>query len=170
MARDSTSNVRCSTFGVCFYQCFRHISPPNEPADQPLPRTLRASRRTHGTSHSDATTKERRSRRGLRWGRHRQHFRRANDERIGEVHHVAGGDILRAYVCVIGALCAPQRSQQRIPSRTDEEPASAANVTCSCRRTIITSIFARNQAGTGFAGCFAGRKRSANKFTKIVVA
>ena len=32
-------------FGVCFSPCFRHISPPNEPADQLLPGALRASRR-----------------------------------------------------------------------------------------------------------------------------
>ena len=48
--------------------------------------------------------------------RHGEHFRRANHERAGEVHHVAGGNIFRAYVCAIGPLCAPQHSQQRLPS------------------------------------------------------
>ena len=53
-----TLDVRRWTFGVCFSACFRHISPPNEPADQLLPGALRASRRPDDSCHPDAATKE----------------------------------------------------------------------------------------------------------------
>jgi hypothetical protein len=76
---------------------------------------------------------------------------------------VAGRNIFRSYVCVIGPLCAPQRSQQRLPSRTDEKPARA-NLTCACGTAIITGNYAR----TGFAGCFSCRKRSTDGLAKIL--
>ncbi len=160
-------NVRRWMFGVCFSPCFRHISPPNEPADQRLPGALRASRRPDDSCHPDAATKERRPRRSVWRRRHGEHFRRANHECAGEVHHVAGRNIFRAYVRTIGPLCAPQRSQQRLPSRTDEKPARA-NLTCACETTIITGLVTGNYAGTGFARCFSSRKRRTNGFAKII--
>jgi hypothetical protein len=82
---------------------------------------------------------------------------------------VAGWYIFRAYVCVIGPLCAPQRSQQCLPSRTDENAASA-NLTCPCWTTNITGVVTRNYASRGFAGCFSSGKRSTDGFAKIVAA
>jgi len=145
----------------------RHISPPNEPADQLLPGALRASRRIDGACHLDAATKERRSRRSVWRRRHRKHFRRANHERPCEVHHVAGRYIFRTHVCVIGPLCAPQRCQQCLPSRTDEN-AATANLTCPCGSTNITGVVICNYAGRGFAGCFSSGECSADGFAKIV--
>src|SRR4029077_11930896 len=77
--------------------------------------------------------------------------------------------IFHAYVWVIGPLCAPQRSQQCFPSRTDENAASA-NLTCPYGSTNITGVVTRNYAGRGFAGCFSSGNRSTDGFAKIVAA
>src|SRR5206468_7171548 len=97
-----------------------------------------------------------------------EHFRRANHECAGEVHHVADWNIFRAHVRTVGALFAPQRSQQLLSPGTDEKPARA-NLTCACESTIITSmvtgIITGYCANTGFARGFSSSKRSAHEFT-----
>jgi hypothetical protein len=80
---------------------------------------------------------------------------------------VAGGNIFRAYVRVIGPLCAPQRSQQRLSARTDEKPARA-NLTRAGWTTVITGFVTGKYTDTGFAGCFSSRKRSPHGFAKII--
>ena len=107
----SDFNVGCSTFGVCFCHSARHISPPDEPADQFLLGALRPGVRVDGAGHSDAATKERRSRCGL-WRRgHREYFRRPNHQRAGEVHHLAGWHIFRAHAGLVDPVCAPEHGQ-----------------------------------------------------------
>jgi len=82
---------------------------------------------------------------------------------------VADGNIFRTHVCAISPLRAPEHSQQRLPSRADEEPAVAADLTCACRAEIITSIVTGNYSGTNIARCFSGRDDGTYRFAKTIV-
>jgi hypothetical protein len=82
---------------------------------------------------------------------------------------VAGRNVFRPYVCAVGPLFAPQRSQQRLPSRTDEKPAPA-NLASACESAIIASIVTGNCARTGFASRFSSSKRSSNGFASTIGA
>ena len=92
--------------GVCFCFLFGDIPRPDEPADQSALGRLRARGVAHDARHSDATSEERRPRRGL-WRRgHGKHFWRANHQRFGEVHGMAGGYLFRAHLRIVDPLCA----------------------------------------------------------------
>jgi len=98
LARGLVFVIRHSSFAC-------HIPRPDEPAHQSAPGCLRARGVAHGAGNSDATPEERRPRRGL-WRRsHGKHFWRANNERSGEVHGMAGGYLFRAHLRVVDPLC-----------------------------------------------------------------
>jgi len=71
---------------------------------------LRAGGAAHGARNSDATSQKRRLGRGVWRGGHGKHFRRANHQRIGEVHLVARRYFLRAHLCIIDPLCPSEHS------------------------------------------------------------
>jgi len=89
------------TFGVCFLLPFDDISRPNEPSDYFAAGALRARIRAHGAGDPDAAAKERRLGCGI-WRRgDGKYLRRADDERPGKIHHLAGRHFFRADVCLV---------------------------------------------------------------------
>jgi hypothetical protein len=129
--------IRHSSFNV-------HIFRPDESADQPAVGTFCSGGPGHGARDLDATPKERRFGRGIWGGGYGKHFRRANDERAGEVYDLASWHFLRAHVWVVGFVCASGYWWgERVPARADE--------TASCSGYY----FSRPGNPSGFARFFS---------------
>ena len=103
-------DVRRRALDVCFCRGFRHISRPDEFADQSLPGAVCALLAADGAGDPDATAEKRRARRGF-WRRgYGKYLRRTNDERACEIYDLAGRHFLRAHTGIVHPLRAQKHS------------------------------------------------------------
>ncbi len=90
-----------SSLVICHSSFTSDISRPDESSDQPVAGIFRFRVGAHGAGYPDATAKERGSGGGI-WRRgHGKYLWRANDQRPGEVHHMAGRHFFRADICLV---------------------------------------------------------------------
>jgi hypothetical protein len=149
--------------GVCFSRRFSDISRPDESSDQPDVGVFCSGGPAHGARDLDATSEERRLGRGIWRGGHGKHFRRANDERSGEVHDLAGWHFLRAHIRVVGFVCASgYRWRERVPARADETASCSGNVSRASHGSIFTRFFSSEFAYSGVSRFFSGARGAAN--------
>jgi hypothetical protein len=154
----------CSFCFVIRHSSFRvHIFRPDESADQPAVGTFCSGGPAHGARDLDATSKERRLGSGIWRGGYGKHFRRANDERAGEVYGLASWDFLRAYVGVVGFICASgHRRGERVPARADETASCSGNFSRTIHGSIFTGFFSSEFAHSGVSRFFSGARGATN--------
>jgi hypothetical protein len=145
----------CSFCFVVRHSSFNgHISRPDESSDQSAVGVFCSSGAAHGARDLDATPKERRLGSGIWRGGNGKHFRRANDERAGEVYDLAGWRFLRAHVWVVGFVCAPGYGWgQRVPARADETASYTGYFSRHGHDSTFPRFFSSKFANSGFA-CF----------------
>ncbi len=148
--------IRLSSFSV-------HISRPDESSDQSAIGVFRSGGPAHGARDLDATPKERRLGSGVWRGGHGEHFRRANDERAGEVYDLAGWHFLRAHVWVVGFVCTSwHRRGERVPARADETASCSGNFPRTIHGSIFTRFFSSEFAHSGVSRFFSGARGATN--------
>src|SRR4029077_19533513 len=140
-----------------------HISRPDESSDQSAIGVFRSGGPAHGARDLDATPKERRLGSGVWRGGHGEHFRRANDERAGEVYDLAGWHFLRAYVGVVGFVRASgHRRGERIPARADETASCSGYFSPRGDPSGFARFFSSEFANSGVSCFFSGVRRATN--------
>src|SRR5437660_10845042 len=158
-----TLGVERWTLGVCFYFGLRDIPCSNEPPDQSAVGVFCSGGAAHGARDLDATPKERRLGRGSWRGRHGEHFRRANVERVGEFHDLAGWHCLRPHVWVVGFVCASgHRRGERVPARADETASCSSYLSRRGNTSDFARFFSSEFANSGVSCFFSGASGATN--------
>ena len=139
------------------------IATPNESSDQSAIGVFCSGGFAHGARDLDATPKERRLGRGIWRGGHGEHFRRANDERAGEVHDLAGWHFLRAHVWVVGFVRASGgRRGQHVPARANETASYSGYFSRRGNTSGFARFFSSEFANSGVSCFFSGARGATN--------
>ena len=127
--------IRHSPFSV-------HISRPDESPDRPAIGIFRSGGPAHGACDPDATPQERRPGCCIRRGGHGKHFRRANDERAGQVYDLARWHFFRAYLWIVGLVCPSRhRWRERVTARANETATYTSDFSCSGHGSTFSRFF-----------------------------